>query len=63
MNWWNEPNWTWDTNAAGPFNEGWLKTYQKVRSLDTKTPIMGPSLSVYDHSYMKSFLTYSKAKW
>ncbi len=58
---WNEPDWTWDTANAGPFNDGWVRTYQEIRSKDTSTAIQGPSISVYNESYMSSFLTYAKA--
>lgn len=58
---WNEPDWTWNTAAAGSFNAGWVRTYQEVRSKDANTPILGPSISSYDASYMKSFLSYAKA--
>ncbi len=58
---WNEPNWTWDRTNAGSFNPGWVRTYQEVRSKDATTPILGPSISAYDASFMKSFLMYAKA--
>jgi hypothetical protein len=58
---WNEPDWTWDTTDAGPFNAGWVRTYQEIRSKDRTTPIQGPSLSSYNASYMSSFLSYAKA--
>jgi hypothetical protein len=58
---WNEPDWTWDTTNAGSFNAGWVRTYQEVRSKDTTTPILGPSISSYNASYMSSFLSYAKA--
>lgn len=58
---WNEPDGTWDTIHAGPFNAGWVRTYQEVRSKDTSTPIMGPSISSYNASFMQSFLTNAKA--
>jgi hypothetical protein len=58
---WNEPDWTWNTAAAGAFNAGWVRTYQAVRALDPATPIVGPSISVYNHAWMASFLTYAKA--
>jgi NAD(P)-dependent dehydrogenase (short-subunit alcohol dehydrogenase family) len=35
---WNEPDWTWDTAAAGAFNAAWVRTYQAVRALDAVTP-------------------------
>ncbi|MCO7127480.1 hypothetical protein NIE88_17110 [Sporolactobacillus shoreicorticis] len=58
---WNEPDGTWDTSSAGSFNEGWKKTYDEVRKLDSKTPIIGPSISSYKETFMRSFLTYAKA--
>jgi hypothetical protein len=58
---WNEPDWTWNTAAAGSFNAGWVRTYQAVRALDSVTPIVGPSISVYSHAFMASFLAYAKA--
>ncbi|HEY0753791.1 MAG TPA: RICIN domain-containing protein [Ktedonobacteraceae bacterium] len=57
---WNEPDWTWDTTNAGSFNAGWVRTYQEVRAKDSTTPIQGPSISVYNASYMSSFLSYAK---
>jgi hypothetical protein len=58
---WNEPDWTWNTAAAGSFNAGWVTTYQRVRAKDPVTPIVGPSTSVYNATFMRSFLTYAKA--
>jgi hypothetical protein len=58
---WNEPDGTWNTSAAGSFNEGWKRTYNEVKKYDAKTPIVGPSISSYNESFMKSFLTYAKA--
>lgn len=57
---WNEPDWTWDTAAAGSWNAGWTRTYRLVRSLDPVTPIVGPSDSYYSHDRMVSFLTNAK---
>jgi hypothetical protein len=56
----NEPDWTWDVQHAGPFNDGWLRTYQLGRSMDTKTPIVGPSASYFFSGFLSSFLSYSK---
>ncbi|WP_203918539.1 LamG-like jellyroll fold domain-containing protein [Rugosimonospora africana] len=42
---WNEPDWTWNTAAAGSFNDGWTRTFREVRSLDPTMPIQGPSYS------------------
>ncbi|GAA4624781.1 hypothetical protein GCM10023196_026350 [Actinoallomurus vinaceus] len=57
---WNEPDGTWNTASAGDFNAGWVRTYQEVRSLDSLTPIVGPSLSSWKASYMQSFLSYAR---
>ncbi|MEV6302539.1 CBM35 domain-containing protein [Actinoplanes sp. NPDC051861] len=54
---WNEPDWTWNTSAAGTFNAGWTRTHRLIRSLDTVTPIVGPSHSIYNHDWLVSFLT------
>ncbi len=58
---WNEPDWTWPTASGVSFNQGWVRTYDEVRSLDPNIPIDGPSLSYFDASYMESFLEYAKA--
>ncbi|MDH2426916.1 CBM35 domain-containing protein [Sphaerisporangium sp. TRM90804] len=58
---WNEPDWTWNTAAAGSFNDGWVRTFRAVRALDTTTPIVGPSTSYYSRSWMTSFLNNAKA--
>lgn len=57
---WNEPDWTWNTSSAGAFNAGWTRTYQLIRTLDTVTPIVGPSYSIYNHDWMVAFLTNAK---
>ncbi|MET8154885.1 hypothetical protein ABZT47_00850 [Sphaerisporangium sp. NPDC005289] len=58
---WNEPDWTWNTGAAGAFNDGWARTFRAVRALDATTPIVGPSISYYNRSWLSSFLTSAKA--
>ncbi|MBP2708389.1 hypothetical protein JOL79_31885 [Microbispora sp. RL4-1S] len=58
---WNEPDWTWNTSAAGAFSDGWTRTFRAVRALDAATPIVGPSISYYNRSWMSSFLTAAKA--
>ncbi|MFI5891850.1 hypothetical protein ACIA5D_17240 [Actinoplanes sp. NPDC051513] len=58
---WNEPDWTWNTAAAGSWNAGWVRTFQRIRALDTVTPIAGPGYSSWNQSSMSSFLTYAKA--
>ena len=54
---WNEPDWTWNTAAAGSFTAGWTRTHRLIRSLDTVTPIVGPSHAIYNHNWMVEFLT------
>lgn len=58
---WNEPDWTWDTAAAGSFNAGWVRTFQEIRSKDATNPIDGPSFSFYGASTMSGFLSNAKA--
>jgi hypothetical protein len=58
---WNEPDGTWNTTAAGSFNAGWVRTFQEVRSLDSVTPIVGPSISGWNATFMQSFLSSAKA--
>ncbi|MFK4042069.1 CBM35 domain-containing protein [Nonomuraea wenchangensis] len=54
---WNEPDYTWNTAAAGSFYDGWVRTHQAVRALDPLTPIVGPSTATYSRSWMQAFLT------
>jgi len=58
---WNEPDGTWDTKDAGSFDDGWTRIYNEVKKYDTVTPIVGPSISSYNHDFMESFLTNAKA--
>jgi hypothetical protein len=58
---WNEPDWTWDTTNAGSYDAGWTRTFNAVRAIDTVTPIVGPSTSVYNATLMRNFLTDAKA--
>ncbi|MEU6200967.1 RICIN domain-containing protein [Streptomyces sp. NPDC047061] len=58
---WNEPDWTWDTSAAGSFDSGWATTYREVRAKDSTTPVQGPSYSAWNQSWMTTFLTDAKA--
>lgn len=54
---WNEPDWTWDTAHAGSFDAGWARTYQEVRSKDTRRiRIQGPSYSGWHQDWMSTFL-------
>jgi hypothetical protein len=58
---WNEPDWTWNTSAAGSFNDGWVRTFRQIRTRDTITPIVGPGTSGWNPSFMQSFLSNAKA--
>lgn len=57
---WNEPDGTWNTAAAGSFNEGWKKTYLRIKQKDTQTKIIGPSITQYNESWLRNFLTYAR---
>ncbi|MFL6119162.1 carbohydrate-binding protein [Actinophytocola sp.] len=57
---WNEPDWTWDTAAAGDFNAGWTRTVQRIRTRDTITPVAGPGYSGWNANSMRAFLTNAK---
>ncbi|MFI6621896.1 RICIN domain-containing protein [Streptomyces sp. NPDC050528] len=58
---WNEPDWTWNTSAAGAFDAGWATTYREVRAKDANTAVQGPSYSAWNQSWMSTFLTDAKA--
>jgi hypothetical protein len=57
---WNEPDWTWNTSAAGDFNTGWTRTVQRIRARDTVTPVAGPGDSYWNPTRMRAFLTNAK---
>ena len=60
---WNEPNggYFWKRDQA-QFFEAWAHAYRKIRSLDPKAVIVGPSLSSYDRKYLESFLLYAQSE-
>ena len=58
---WNEPDWTWNTAAAGSFDSGWARTFNEVRADDSSAVIQGPSTSTFNASWMTTFLTDAKA--
>jgi hypothetical protein len=58
---WNEPDGTWDTAKAGPYIDGWTRTYRAIRAKDTVTPIIGPGTTIYNPSFIKTFLENAKA--
>jgi hypothetical protein len=57
---WNEPDIYWNSNAWGPFNPVWTDTYNLVRSIDSVTPIVGPSFSSYGHNKILNFMTHAR---
>ena len=58
---WNEPDWTWNTSAAGAFDAGWARTFKEVRADDPSAQIQGPSISYFNASWLTTFLTDAKA--
>lgn len=58
---WNEPDWTWNTAAAGDFTAGWARTVQRIRTRDTVTPVAGPGYAGWDVNRMRAFLTAAKS--
>ncbi|WP_202918948.1 CBM35 domain-containing protein [Saccharothrix deserti] len=57
---WNEPDYTWNTSAAGDFNAGWVRTVQRIRTRDTVTPLAGPSHASWNADRMRTFLTVAR---
>ncbi len=56
---WNEADWTWDPDETGvSWNEGWHRMYDRIRALDSTTPIAGPAWAYYDGPTFTSFLSY-----
>lgn len=54
---WNQPDRNWDDMVGStPFMQGWTMIYRQIRYRDTATPIVGPSLSRWDPTFMYSFL-------
>lgn len=57
---WNEPSGTYSSSNPLPFNEFWRQTFAKLRQLDPEIKITGPSLSYYNESWLKDFLSFCK---
>lgn len=58
---WNEPDGTWNNSNGQLTTTVWKPMYDLIKSLDPKAKIIGPSISYYQESYMRNFLTYAKA--
>ena len=58
---WNEPDWTWNTAAAGASEARWARTFDEVSADDPSAEIQGPSYSAFNASWMTTFLTAAKA--
>ena len=59
---WNEPEdeYFWEVDQAR-FFETWRRTVLKIRALDPKAVIVGPSIAHFTSEYMEAFLVYAKA--
>jgi hypothetical protein len=57
---WNEPAGTYASSNPLSFNEFWRQTFSKLRELDPEIKITGPSLSYYNESWLKGFLSFCK---
>ncbi|GAB3227373.1 hypothetical protein GCM10027447_18410 [Glycomyces halotolerans] len=57
---WNEPELNWDDNRGMTFNQFWTRTHDVIRSLDSTTPIAGPSWAWYESGKMRDFLVHAR---
>ena len=44
---WNEPDYTWNTGAAGSFNAGWVTTFRRVRAAPAQRKNPGRRLAPF----------------
>ncbi len=58
---WNEPSGTYSSSNPLSFNEFWRQTFAELRQLDPDVKITGPSLSYYNESWLRDFLSFCKA--
>ena len=58
---WNEPDWTWPSATGVSFTDGWTNTVRRIKQDDSTAPILGPSPSLWDPTWMRNFLTAAKA--
>ena len=57
---WNEPDWTWPS-AAGTFTDGWTRSVQRLKADVPDAVVLGPSISYWNATYIRNFLTAAKA--
>lgn len=57
---WNEPDGTWNTSNGDINSTVWKPTYELLRKLDPNTRIVGPCMSYYNESRMRTFLQFCK---
>ena len=57
---WNEPQGTYASTNPLPFNQFWMQTFVKLRSLDPTAKLIGPSIAGYDDTYLNNFLSFCK---
>jgi hypothetical protein len=58
---WNEPDWTWPAAAGVSFNDGWARSVQRLKADVPDAITLGPSISYWNPTYIRSFLTAAKA--
>ncbi len=57
---WNEPQGTYASSNPLSFNQFWMQTFVKLRSLDPGAKLIGPSIAGYDNTYLNNFLSFCK---
>lgn len=57
---WNEPDWTWKPQW-GAFDKVWADSVHRLRAIDPRRHVVGPSLSRWNGDWMRSFLSAAKA--
>ena len=55
---WNEPDWTWPSDAE-PFFDVWKATFDKIREADRETDIVGPSIASWNKLWMRQFFEFA----
>ena len=58
---WEEPNWSgWWAASREQFFEAYAYAYRKLKALDGKAVIVGPSINKFQPDYLQAFLLYAK---